>query len=238
MHRQSQTHICNEKEFIDQLDESFDIFPKSNYHHNEEMKLETEDVKCEIEQVQQEDEHLNTDDFDMFFESDEESTDFRNDSDFEMTLPKYQQFTMLCAAISGGVGENLDECTLSTSTCYRRKKNIRGQIATTIKGDYMSSAKSNLVLHWDGKKLPDTTNENLELRKKKVERLAIVVSGVEIFFNENTYISSLRDDIISYVGTILTSENKKCDLKGDHLEMLELCLIVLRKPMQITDKLS
>lgn len=42
----------------------------------------------------------------------------------------------------------------------------------------IGSTKSNLVLHWDGKKLEDTTNDNLALRVKKVERLAVVVSGI------------------------------------------------------------
>lgn len=50
-------------------------------------------------------------------------------------------------------------------------------------------------------------------------------------FNENTYISSLRDDIISYVQTILTNKTQKSKLKGDHLEMLQLTLMVLGKPI-------
>lgn len=89
------------------------------------------------------------------------------------------KFTLLCAAIAGAIGENVNECTLSTSTCYRRRKVHRDRIVTTIKDEYISSSKANLVLHWDGKKLQDKTNEDIALRKKKVERLAVVVSGID-----------------------------------------------------------
>lgn len=90
------------------------------------------------------------------------------------------KFTLLCAAMAGAVGENIMESTLSTSTCYRRRKIHRDMIVTIIKDDFISSSKSNLVLHWDGKKLQDTTNDDIALSKKKVERLAVVVSGIEV----------------------------------------------------------
>lgn len=222
MHRQTHTQECNERKFIDLLNEPFDIFPKQNYHHNKKMKLDTESIKCEIMPVQTSDKNVHTD-FDQALcvdddSSDEENADFtnNNDSDFEMSLSKYQKskfatesiskptsviekiinspdvssvldrtnistpkFTLLCAAIAGAVNENLNECTLSTSTIYRRRQIHRDRIVTTIKDDFISSAKSNLVLHWDGKKLLDSTNDDLALRKKRVERLAVVVSGVD-----------------------------------------------------------
>lgn len=84
------------------------------------------------------------------------------------------KFTMICGAIAGAIGENLEECTLSTSTCYRRRKKHREQVVTTIKDDYISTTKSNLVLHWDGKKLQDATNENLALRKSSDWQLSSV----------------------------------------------------------------
>lgn len=87
------------------------------------------------------------------------------------------KFSLLCAAMAGAVGENVTDCSLSSATCYRRRKMHRDLIVTTIKDDYISTSKSSLVLHWDGKKLEDTTNDNLALRKKKVEKLAVVVSG-------------------------------------------------------------
>lgn len=90
------------------------------------------------------------------------------------------QFTMLCAAIAGAVNEDLSQCTLSTSTCYRRRKYHRSQIVSIIKDNFISTLTSNLVLHWDGKKLLDSTNDDITLRSKKVERLAVVVSGADI----------------------------------------------------------
>lgn len=214
MHRDTPTQRCNERKLVSLLDERFDIAPKINYH-NKKQKVEPKSVKCEI--VQQSDLNSNiTPDFDMY-EVVDTDVNKSNDSDFEMTLSKYQKskfssgsmiklpgviqkiidspdvssaldrtnisapkFTILCAAIAGAVGENLNECVLSTSTCYRRRQIHRDQIVTIIKDDFMSSSKPPLVLHWDGKKLRDTTNDNLALRKKKVERLAVVVSGVDV----------------------------------------------------------
>lgn len=50
-------------------------------------------------------------------------------------------------------------------------------------------------------------------------------------FKRNTHIGLLRDDIISYVGAILSDKNTKRKLKGDHLEVLQLCLIILGEPL-------
>lgn len=90
------------------------------------------------------------------------------------------KFMLLCTAIAGEIGEDLNSCVLSTSTCYRRRKSHRNEIVTTIKDEFISTLTSNLVVHWDGKKLPDSTNDDIALRKKKVERLAIVVTGVDV----------------------------------------------------------
>lgn len=46
-------------------------------------------------------------------------------------------------------------------------------------------------------------------------------------FEANSYIGALRSDVIAYALNILSSKNKKCDLKGDYAEMLELCLLIL-----------
>lgn len=94
-----------------------------------------------------------------------------------ITSPK---FTMLCAAIAGAIGEDISECILSTSTCYRRREEHREQIVTIVKDEFQSSSPTHLVIHWDGKKLRDTTNDDLTLRNQKVDRLAIVVSGVDV----------------------------------------------------------
>lgn len=41
MHRQTHTQKCNEQKFINLLNEPFDIFHKTNYHHNKKIKLDT-----------------------------------------------------------------------------------------------------------------------------------------------------------------------------------------------------
>lgn len=106
-----------------------------------------------------------------------------NSPDVSSALDRTQisspKFTILCAAIAGAVGENLNESTLSKSTCYRRRKDHRDRIVSIIKDDYFASDEVNLVLHWDGKLLLDTTNSDVALRSKKVERVAVVVSGIK-----------------------------------------------------------
>lgn len=52
-----------------------------------------------------------------------------------------------------------------------------------------------------------------------------------VIFKRNIHMSLLRDNVICYIETILSDKNTKLKLKGDHLEMLQLCLIILGKPL-------
>lgn len=49
-----------------------------------------------------------------------------------------------------------------------------------MKNEFLASIKSGLVVHFDGKRLKDTTNEEKDERNRKVDRIAIVVSGLNI----------------------------------------------------------
>lgn len=48
-------------------------------------------------------------------------------------------------------------------------------------------------------------------------------------FNSET--NALKNDVLTYVENILSTKDKKFVPKGDYLEMLELCLIILGKPI-------
>lgn len=243
MHRATETQRINERNFVNLLNEPFEMAPKTNYHRNKkENGLKS--MKCEA--FNQLDANSNTD-YEMIEvdeelvdgtdsqnesidEIDEIDEDFnnKNDADFENSLSKYQlskfssvsapkdhgvmhkiinsqdvssaldrtgikspQFTILCAAIAGAVEEDLNECIMSEATCYRRRTSHRDQIVTVIKDDFVSSLTSNVVVHWDGKKLRDTTNNDVSLRNKKVERLAVVVSGAN--FQKIITIAKIKD---------------------------------------------
>lgn len=84
----------------------------------------------------------------------------------------------------------------------RRRVFHRDQIVTVIKNEFSSTANSHLVVHWD-----------------------------KSIFKRNSYARGLRQDVISYVEVILSTKDKKFIPRGDYLEMLELCLIVLGKPI-------
>lgn len=203
------------------MGERFEILPKTNYHRNKKLKLESltpeifEPNPSEVQQSANLEANADETYLEAFEEVKNDNTDGADDTDFVSTLSKYQRrqllneptakeqsiiqkiidcpevssvldrtgytapkFSLLCAAMAGAVGENVIDCTMSSATCYRRRDMHLDLIFKTIKDDYTSTSKSNLVIHWDGKKLDDTTNDNLALRNKKVERLAVVVSGI------------------------------------------------------------
>lgn len=68
----------------------------------------------------------------------------------------------------------------STSTLYRRRTAHRESIKENVKKEFLASIRSGLVVHFDGKRLKDTTNEANDERNGKVDRIAIVVTGLNI----------------------------------------------------------
>lgn len=78
--------------------------------------------------------------------------------------------THILAAVTTNLGHDLDTVNLSHRTVHRARIRIRKKIAKQLKAN-LHVAK-HLILHWDGKTLPDL------VRGSKFERLPIVVSGL------------------------------------------------------------
>lgn len=77
----------------------------------------------------------------------------------------------------------------------------------------------------------------------KVHKIKKISSKIRIIRNEfhlqplsksvfkKKYLKELREDVISYIENILTTKDKKFIPRGDYLEMMHLCLLVLGKPV-------
>lgn len=89
-----------------------------------------------------------------------------------------KKFTILAATIARANGENLNENSLSRSTIRRKRTAHRAALDTSIREAFMTSEKRPLIVHWDGKLMKDTTNE--EYSKSNINRLAVVVSGYNV----------------------------------------------------------
>lgn len=204
--RRTLIQVNHEQLFMKLLDDRFDIAPKQNYHYSkpgpkpkpkntsskehEILDYVSEDsdseLHCEIDSS-------NDIDFEMTLSGYERSklaiqekpSNFvekvMKSPDVYSTLDRIQlsspKFTMLCASMARANDINLNDCVLSTSTVARRRAAQRELITTIIKDEFSSTVKSGLVVHWDGKKLKDTTNKDKHLRSKLVERIAVVVEG-------------------------------------------------------------
>jgi len=72
------------------------------------------------------------------------------------------------------LGHNINDLTLSVSTARRARRDNRKKLAEKDKQEFNPNLP--LVVHWDGKLLPDITN----VVHEKVDRLAILVTGENI----------------------------------------------------------
>lgn len=87
-------------------------------------------------------------------------------------------FNILAGAIGNVLKANPSETRLSVSTNRRRRIANRKPIIKSIKDNFISKfTLKRFIVHWDGKLLTDTTNSNKKMRKRKVDRLAVVVTG-------------------------------------------------------------
>lgn len=78
----------------------------------------------------------------------------------------------LLAATADALGHDIQELPLSCSQPTRRARmRYREAFATDLRSKFTPS--SALVVHWDGKLLPDITG------KQKVDRLPVIVTGLE-----------------------------------------------------------
>lgn len=78
--------------------------------------------------------------------------------------------TYILAAAASSLGLNVNDINMSSSTIHRSRIKFRKEVAELLKKD-LRVAKC-LVVHWDGKLLPDLVGE------ATVERLPIIVSGI------------------------------------------------------------
>ena len=72
--------------------------------------------------------------------------------------------------VAQALGHSLKDLLLSYSTIRRERRSVREALTTVDKVDF--SPDDSLLLHWDGKLLPDINGG-----KKKVDRIAILVTG-------------------------------------------------------------
>lgn len=104
-----------------------------------------------------------------------------NSPDVSSTLDRInisdRKFVLLAAAIVKANDEDLGSAPLSHSTVHRKRSAHRSTIATNVKQEFLSSEKSAFIVHWDGKIMKNTTNQ--EDPKSMVDRLAVSVTGHE-----------------------------------------------------------
>lgn len=207
--RRTSIQIQHEQSFIKFLDDRFDVAPRINYHTSKpgpKPKIAPEEneagvvsgdsdneLSCEMDPLNE-----STDsDFETTLSSyhkaklsiDEPAAtpnfveNVMKSPDVFSTLDRIQlsspKFTMLCASMAQANDINLNDCVLSSSTVARRRIAHRETITTIVKDKFPSTVKSGLVVHWDGKKLKDKTNEDKHFRNKLVERIAVVVEGMD-----------------------------------------------------------
>jgi hypothetical protein len=81
---------------------------------------------------------------------------------------------MMIGTVASVIGEDLEKGTLSRTSLRRFREKNRHQITVNIKND-QNWICGPLVIHWDGKKLPNSTNSNDP--KNKIERHGVTVTG-------------------------------------------------------------
>lgn len=89
-------------------------------------------------------------------------------STLDRTKVSSRQAAYLICAFATSLNADIKSINCSASSIHRHRKRLRSSIVSELKKNLQSSPS--LVLHWDGKLLPDDDS-------KKVERLPIIVSG-------------------------------------------------------------
>lgn len=80
----------------------------------------------------------------------------------------------ILSAEANALGLDLTKFSMSRSTIYRERQKYRESISENIREQF--SQNTSLIIHWDGKRLIDSTSN--QEQPGNVERLAIVVSGL------------------------------------------------------------
>lgn len=81
-----------------------------------------------------------------------------------------RQALHLFCAFASALNYNLDDVAISHRTIHRNRNEVRQTMAADLKAALRIAPS--VVIHWDGKLLPDITSQ------AKVERLPIILSGV------------------------------------------------------------
>lgn len=89
-----------------------------------------------------------------------------------------RKFTVLAAAIAQASGQDIMDTSLSRSTVYRKRKQHRSTIDSSIRQQFQGREKIPLLVHWDGKIMNDATNTDDP--HSKTDRLAVVVTGCKM----------------------------------------------------------
>src|ERR1043165_2542105 len=76
----------------------------------------------------------------------------------------------IVASVAKALGHPLEELALSRSTIRRSRRAIRKDVSEADKDSF--STQDPLLLHWDGKLLPDIAGT-----KEIVDRIAVIVTG-------------------------------------------------------------
>lgn len=93
------------------------------------------------------------------------------------------EFTIVAAAIAHACNVDINRDVLSSSTVRRKRIRNRPIIVENIKQEFydlLEKQTSGLVIHFDGKRLPNYTASNRDDRTSRVERVAIVITGHNI----------------------------------------------------------
>lgn len=89
-------------------------------------------------------------------------------STLDRTKTSNREASLLVQAVASSLGQESNELSLSRETIRRSRLRHRAEIANELKMTF--DPRVPLIVHWDGKVVPDFSGE-------KVERIAILVSG-------------------------------------------------------------
>lgn len=107
-----------------------------------------------------------------------------NSSDVSSALDRTNiesgKFAIVAAAIGRACGDDVSKEVFSLSTLKRRREKHRSDLDTSIKKEFDQQEKKSLVVHWDGKRLKDLTNPDSACIDNKIERIGIVVNGINV----------------------------------------------------------
>lgn len=94
------------------------------------------------------------------------------------------QSVFVVAETAKTLGFDIDTLAISKSTMKRRRDEYRLSEALAIKNDFINALPKNapLIVHWDGKILPNLTREGSSTQNvsQYAERLAIIISGPDL----------------------------------------------------------